>query len=92
MTADPDGMALICQLCGWRPDEALTQGVVSAHFETEHDSTDVRLELVVLCPCCDKPMRYERSAEMRSGAARDFFSCPTCHRTRTILRQPEVGP
>lgn len=30
----PDGMALLCQACGWRPDGNLMVGVVKAHFET----------------------------------------------------------
>jgi hypothetical protein len=74
----PDGMALTCQLCGWRPGTGLHMGVVTAHFETEHDSDDVRLKLVVLCPRCDKPMTFVRSER------RDIFACDPCRRIRTI--------
>jgi hypothetical protein len=74
-------MTLICALCRWRPADGTPMGVVAAHFETEHDSTDGRLELVVLCLRCDKPMTYERSEGLQ-----DFFSCLACHRTRVIGR------
>jgi hypothetical protein len=74
-------MALICRVCGWRPDGGIPMGIVAAHFVTEHDSTDVRVELVALCLRCDKPMTYERSEGLQ-----DFFSCLACHRTRVIGR------
>jgi hypothetical protein len=79
----PDGMALICQVCGWRPGIGQPMGLVAAHFETEpeHDADDVRLELVVLCPRCDKPMTY-----LRSEGRKDLFTCDPCRRIRTIRR------
>lgn len=82
----PDGMALICRTCRWRPDQELTVGLVAAHFETEHDTDAVRLELVVLCPRCDTAMAFNRSEPIRSGGERDFFHCPACLRTRTVRR------
>jgi hypothetical protein len=60
-------------------------GVVAAHFETEHDSTDVRLELVVLCWRCDTPMTFSHSRE-GADMSIDFFDCATCHRRRSIRR------
>lgn len=77
----PDGMALICQTCHWRPDEGLSVGLLRAHFETEHGTEDVRMELVVLCPRCDKAMTFDRSF-----GNRDHFACQPCHRVRVIRR------
>jgi len=51
----PDGMTLVCETCGWRPDGEISTGV-AAHFETEHHSPDIRLELVVV----DTPKRIQR--------------------------------
>lgn len=77
----PDGMALACQTCGWRPPVDLVMGVVAAHFETEHDTTDVRLDLIVLCPHCDLSMPFVYS---RNGV--DHFSCDECLRSRRVRR------
>lgn len=77
----PDGMALLCKTCRWRPTEELTAGLLAAHFETEHGTDKVELELVVLCPRCDEPMAFDRSV-----GNRDYFSCERCHRTRVIHR------
>jgi transposase-like protein len=77
-----DGMALICATCRWRPTGDLTVGVLAAHFETEHDTSHIHMELVALCPRCDQPMTFERSI-----GNRDIFACEPCHRTRTIRRE-----
>ncbi len=83
----PDGMALACGTCGWRPGGDLTVGLIGAHVETEHGTGDIQLELVVLCWRCDTPMTFSHSREgVRSSA--DFFDCGTCHRRRTIRRDP----
>ena len=75
------GMALACRHCGFRPDPDLTQGVLLAHFETEHNTSKVHLDLLVLCPRCDGSMTFERS-----DGNRDIFVCADCHRTRRITR------
>lgn len=77
----PDGMALICQTCRWRPREELTVGILAAHFDTEHGTEDIRMELVVLCPLCDQPMTFDRS-----WGNRDYFSCEGCQRSRVVFR------
>jgi hypothetical protein len=77
----PDGMALACKPCGMRLDDNATMGVIGAHFEAEHGGAGIALELVVICPRCDKSMTYTRSEGLR-----DYFDCAPCHRTRTIRR------
>lgn len=77
----PDGMALICRTCRWRPATDLPMGLLAAHFETEHDTSKVNLELVVLCLRCDKPMAF-----LRSEGRKDIFACDPCCRVRTIRR------
>lgn len=77
----PDGMALTCQLCGYRPADNLTMGVLAAHFETEHDTADVRLDLVVICDRCDVVMPLQRTQGRKS-----YHDCPRCHRTRVITQ------
>ncbi|MCW2900134.1 MAG: hypothetical protein JWO67_2399, partial [Streptosporangiaceae bacterium] len=53
-------------------------GVAAAHFETEHDTTDVKFELVVLSRD-DTVMVLER----RDGN-KLHYACPTCHRSRVV--------
>jgi len=81
----PVGMALRCKHCGWFPSEGLSMGVVVAHFDTEHHTTEVHLELVVLCQRCDTPMEFERTLTAQNGF-RDVFYCHTCHRVRQVTR------
>jgi hypothetical protein len=82
----PRGMVLSCRYCDWRPDDAVTIGVVLAHFATEPDHGDgsINFELIVVCPRCSKAMVFER--EIRPG--REQYTCPApCHRTRVITRR-----
>lgn len=89
MAKDPDGMGLCCIHCRFVFPGEITSGVMAAHFETEHGTTDVKLELVALCPRCEKPMMFERTETLSSGLLRDYFSCNDCHRSRTVHRNPE---
>ncbi len=75
----PDGMALACRTCAWRPGDNLTIGVLAAHFEAEHDTSKVELDLIVLCPRCDKPMNL-----FATVGNEDHFTCDLCHRDRKI--------
>lgn len=77
----PDGMALVCNTCRWRPREELTVGLLAAHFETEHGTDKVHMELVVLCPRCDQPMEFDFTL-----GDDDHFRCAPCHRGRVIRR------
>ena len=76
----PKGMALACLPCKWIIPEDITIGVLAAHFEAEHQTTEVTVELVVVCRC-GTIMNFEGSL-----AGRDTFGCPQCQRSRTIRR------
>lgn len=56
---------------------------MAAHFEVEHQTTEVRVELVPICPRCDVPMTFDHT-----HGNRDHFWCPQCRRNRVITRQP----
>jgi hypothetical protein len=60
-------------------------GVVKAHFETEHDTAEVKLDLVVLCRRCGGVMEFERSVATSKGT-KDHFWCQPCHRSRVVRR------
>jgi hypothetical protein len=78
---DDDGFALECQHCHYRFPMDVTVGVLAAHFEAEHQTTDVKLDLAVVCRC-DRSMTF-----VRAERNRDLFTCGSCHRTRVIKRK-----
>jgi transposase-like protein len=84
----PDGFGLACRHCGHVFPEAVTVGVAAAHFEIEHDTTDVAFELVVLCFRCKTAMRLDHSAPARAGGQRHTYSCDPCHRTLVVKQGP----
>lgn len=78
---------MACQECKHQFSGELSMGVVAAHFETEHGTDKVALELVVLCPRCERVMDLERSVATAHGTD-DHFWCAPCHRSRVVGRQP----
>lgn len=77
----PEGFALLCGICRWRVPLGITVALVQAHMETEHDTDAVALELVALCPRCDRPMRFDYS-----HGEIDYFECDVCKRSRMVRR------
>lgn len=57
---------------------------MQAHFIAEHDTTDVRVELAVLCPRCRKPMDLAFLVGHRR-----YFDCAPCYRRRVVTQMPE---
>jgi hypothetical protein len=83
--ADP--FALACKHCGWRPPGDLVMGVAAAHFETEHDTTDVAFDLVVVCDRCDRVMTH-----LATIGDQHHYECAPCHRGRVIKQGPPANP
>lgn len=79
-----DFWALACTHCGYRFPTTITVGVMAAHFEAEHDTTDVRVELVVLCDRCNQVMTH-----FATVGEEIHYQCEPCHRGR-IIHQREV--
>jgi hypothetical protein len=76
------GFALACVHCRFRFPMDITTGVMAAHFQTEHGTDEVKVELVVVCRC-DEVMTLTRTAGQRH-----FYDCPGCHRSRTVTQTP----
>lgn len=74
-------MMLACKHCRHRMPEDVTMGVAAAHFEIEHDTTEVEFELVVVCRC-EREMPY-----VGSEGGRDLFWCEPCKRGKAIRRE-----
>lgn len=84
--ADP--MRLACVHCGWRPGDDLTIGVAAQHFETEHDTDDVKFELVVVCDRCDRVMALFATLD-QGGHFDHHYQCEPCHRGRVVKQRKE---
>lgn len=80
-----DGFALRCAHCDYRPPRDVTVGVLGAHFEVEHNTHDLRTELIVVCPRCDGEMPLER--EIVPGR-KYLHGCARCRRTRIVTARP----
>jgi hypothetical protein len=79
-----DIWALACIHCRYRFPTDLTVGVMAAHFEAEHDTTDVQVELVVVCDRCDREMIH-----FATVGEQIHYQCEPCHRGR-IIHQGQV--
>lgn len=86
--ATNDGFGLACKTCDHIFPTDVTMGVVGAHMEVIHNdsSTEISLDLVVLCPRCRKAMNLVRS-EPTSAGQRHHYECQPCHRVRAINQE-----
>ncbi len=86
-----DALVLVCQLCRWRPPEGEPVSLVAAHFDVDHDTTDVRMELVAWCDRCDQQMTYDRTSAIRGGGQKHHYSCGRCHRSTVVTQRPTAA-
>lgn len=83
-----DVFALACQHCGWRPDSNLTMSVAAQHFETEHDTTEPKFELIVVCDRCDRQMDLFATLD-QGDHFEHHYQCEPCHRGRRLKQRKE---
>lgn len=79
MSAKDFGLA--CVHCEYVFPSDITMGVAAAHFETEHDTKDIQMNMVVLCNRCGKPMKLYATV-----GREDHYSCTPCQRARIVRR------
>lgn len=77
-------MALACKHDGERWPQDTPMEAVLLHFQVEHDTDKIELDLIVVC-ACNTAMTLTRT-EVVSGGYRDHFDCPSCH-LQTDLRR-----
>lgn len=78
-----DDFGLACPNCKQIFPGSITLGVVAAHMEVEHNETEVKLDMVVLCPRCHGIMPLERTEHTRSGLRHHHY-CGKCKRSKTV--------
>lgn len=77
-------MRLQCKPCGWRPPDDATMEAVQLHFQVEHDTDAVTLDLVAVC-ACGAAMTHVRSAPT-GGGVKDHMACGACGNTGFVKR------
>jgi hypothetical protein len=91
MTADLGNlnrsMRLQCKTCGWRPPEDAIMEAVQLHFQVEHDTDAVTLDLVPVCSC-GSAMTHVRTAPT-GGGFKDHMTCDACGSTGFVKRDAE---
>ena len=76
-------LRLECKLCGWVPPEDMQMAVVQAHFDMDHDTGNVALNLAPACTC-GTTMAHTHSSSA-SGSKKDYWRCPADGNTGFVL-------
>lgn len=80
-------LELECPLCGYRPPGDATMESFKLHFNVEHDTDEIKLNLSAICQC-GATMRHTMT-EKRPPLAIDFFQCDACGKNGTVTREPK---
>lgn len=79
---------LECEHCRHRwPHDAVVEAML-LHFQVEHDTDEVRLELTVVCTC-RAAMALSSTSELGGGAVAEWYTCPACGNTARVRRKPD---
>ena len=77
-------LRLHCKECAWRPPEDTTMEAVQLHFQVEHDTDQVTLDLLAVCSC-GAAMTHVRTAPT-GGGFKDYVECGACGSTGFVRR------
>lgn len=70
--------------CSWRPPDDALMEAVQLHFQVEHDTDEVTLDLAVICSC-GAAMEHTRTAPT-GGGFKDHVKCGACGNTGFVKR------
>lgn len=79
-----DSLRLHCKECGYRPPEDATMEAVQLHFQVDHDTDQVALDLLAVCPC-GAAMEHTRTAPT-GGGLKDYVKCGASGNTGFVKR------
>ena len=85
-------LRLECRFCQWVPPEGMQMAIVQAHFDMDHDTGVVHLNLVPACTC-GASMEHTESRPT-GGGSKDYFRCSADGSTGFVVSQdgrPEKG-
>jgi len=79
-----DSLRLQCKPCGWRPPDNATMEAVQLHFQVEHDTDEVTLDLKPVCTC---GAAMEHTVTRPTGGGfKDYVQCNACRSTGFVKR------
>lgn len=78
-------MRLQCLRCGWVPPTQMTMRDAQLHFQVDHDTDEMKLELVAVCTC-GEPMAVTLSRPT-GGGIKDYLECKGCGNTGHVRRE-----
>ena len=77
-------MRLQCKPCGWVPPDDMVMEGVLLHFQVEHDTDEVTLDLVPVCTCGEAMTLTDSRPAF--GQVKDYFRCGVCGNTGYVRR------
>jgi len=80
-------LRLQCKECQWRPPEDATMEAVQLHFQVDHDTDKVTLDLAAVCTC-GASMAHVRTAPT-GGGFKDYMRCAACGNTGFVKRDSD---
>jgi hypothetical protein len=78
-------LRLQCKHCGWVPPEDMTMGHAQLHFQVDHDTDEVKFDLVPVC-ACGEAMEVAESRPWPTGGVKDYLKCGVCGNTGYLRR------
>ena len=77
-------LRLQCKPCGWVPPEGMAMEGVQLHFQVDHDTDAVTLDLVPVCTCGEAMTVTE--SRPTGGGTKDYVACGVCGNIGFIKR------
>lgn len=77
-------MRLQCQPCGWPLPDGMTMEAAQMHFQVDHDTDEVTLDLVAVCTCGEA--MAHTGTRPTGGGFKDYVKCGVCGSTGYIRR------
>jgi hypothetical protein len=78
-------MRLQCNACGWPLPDGMTMEAALLHFQVEHDTDEVKLDLVPACTCGEAMTHTD--SRPTGGGMKDYFECGVCGSTGHVRRE-----
>lgn len=76
-----------CQRCGWVPPEDMKMQDARLHFQVDHDTDDVKFDLVPACTCGEAMTITD--SRPTGGGVKQYLLCGVCGNTGH-LRQKDT--
>lgn len=77
-------MRLQCHQCSWVPPDDMEMQHARLHFQVDHDTDDVKLDLVAVCTCGEAMAVTD--SRPTGGGVKDYLECSICGSTGYVRR------